>query len=146
MQGAKNIFRQFHATSILKHVYRKQKDPLLLGEAESDWSGDQNDRKSKTGFHFKSGQYSAAFSRQFRQQQTGAFSSYEAEYQDLAAESEETPIFQQLLRGFQHPQQQPTSFDEGEQTDIKLSTNHVFHKARKVIDVKLLFLGCSAAK
>ena len=50
MQGAKRIMRYLHGTSKLKIVYRKQKTSSLLGESDTDWSGDQKDRKWTTIF------------------------------------------------------------------------------------------------
>ena len=60
MQGAKRILRYFHGTSKLKIVYQKPEDPVLLGESDSDRSGDKNDRKSTTRFHLNYGQHGGA--------------------------------------------------------------------------------------
>ena len=57
MHGAKRTLRYLHGTPKLKIVYRNQEDPVLMGETDADWSGDQNDQKSNTGFDFKYGQH-----------------------------------------------------------------------------------------
>ena len=69
----------------------------MLGESDADWSGDQNNRKSTTGFYFKYGQHSGAISWQVRKQQTVARSSFEADYQGLAAAAPEGLFLRQLL-------------------------------------------------
>ena len=66
MRTAEIILRYLRGTSELKIVYRKQKDPVLLGESHEDWSGDQKGRKSTAGFYFKYGQHSGAISWQVR--------------------------------------------------------------------------------
>ena len=48
--GAKRILRYLLGTTKLKILYRKQEDPVLLGEIDADWIGDRNGRKSTTGF------------------------------------------------------------------------------------------------
>ena len=75
-----------------------------------------------------------------RKQQTVAFSSCEADYQSLGAAGQEVLFLRQIICVLQHPQQQPTSLGEDNQSDIKLSTNPAFHKRSKHIDVKQHFL------
>ena len=132
----KKTLRYLHGTTKLKIVYRKQEDPNLLGESDADCSDDQYDRKSTTGFHFKYSQHSGATSWQVRKQQTVALSNCEAEYQGLAAAAQEVFFHRQKLCDLQ----QPTSLDEDNQSAIKLSTNLVFDKRSKHIDVKQHFL------
>ena len=43
MHGAKRFLRYLHGTLKLKIVCRKQENPVLSGESDADWSGDQND-------------------------------------------------------------------------------------------------------
>ena len=105
MQGAEKILRYLYGTAEPKFVYQKQEDPVLLGQNDADWSGDQNDRKSTTGFNFTYGQHSGASSWQVRKQQTVALSSCEAEYQGLAAAAQEVLFLRQLICDLQHPQQ-----------------------------------------
>ena len=74
------ILRYHHATSELKIVYRKQDGPALYGENDTNWSGDQIDWKSTTGFLFQVWSAIGAISRQVRKQQTVAVSGFEAGY------------------------------------------------------------------
>ena len=75
-----------------------------------------------------------------------ALSSCEAEYQGIAAAAQEVSFLRQLLLDLQHPQQQPTSVGEDYHSAIKLSTNPVFHKRSKHIDVKQNFLEMQCKK
>ena len=68
-----------------ENSFLQTKQPYLSGESDADWSGDQNDCKSATGFYFKYGQHSGALSWQVRKKQTVALLSCEAEYQGLAS-------------------------------------------------------------
>ena len=67
-------------------------------------------------------------------------------YQGPAAAAQEILFFEHLLCGLQHQQQQPTSLGEDNQSAMKLSTNPVFHKGSKHIDVKQHFLRYAVQK
>ena len=108
-------------------------------------SGDQNDQKSTTGFFFKIGQHSGAVSLPVGKQQTVAISNCEAEYQGLAAAAQEV-LFPLQLSDLLNLQQQPIFLREYHQSAIKLSTNPVFHKRQKHIDVKQHFLRDAVQK
>ena len=90
--------RYLRSKSKLKIVCREQKDPVVLGETDANWSGDQNDRKSITDFRFKYGQHSVAISLQVRKQQAVALSSCETEYQGLAAAVQEVLFLAFIMR------------------------------------------------
>ena len=81
-----------------------------------------------------------------RKQQTVALSSREAEYQGLAAAAQEVFFLQHFFSDLQHPQLQPTSFGEGNESATKLSINSVFHKRSKHIDVKQHFFRGAVQK
>ena len=135
MQGAKKLLN-LHGKLKLKTVYWKQEDRFLLEKSNADWSGDQNDQKSFSAFHLKLCQHSGAISWQMRKEHTVALSSSEAEYQGLAAAAWKIIFLRQILCDLKHPQQQPTSLGEDNQSAIELSTNPVFHKRWKHIDMK----------
>ena len=71
----KYVISSWYIKLKLKHLFRKQEDPVLLAESDADWSGDQNDGKSTTGFYVQYGQHSGAISCQVSKQQTVALSS-----------------------------------------------------------------------
>ena len=55
-------------------------------------------------------------------------------------------FLRQLLAHLQYPQNQPTDLRESNQSAIKLSTNPVFHKRSKHIDVQQHFLRDAVLK
>ena len=140
-RSQKRILRYLHGTSKFEIVYRKE-DPVLLGENDEDWSDDQNHRKSITGF-FSNMASTVVLSHG---KWEVALSSCEGEYQGIAAAAQEVSFLRQLLLDLQHPQQQPTSVGEDYHSAIKLSTNPVFHKRSKHIDVKQNFLEMQCKK
>ena len=73
-------------------------------------------------------------------------SSSEAEYQGLVPAAQEALFFRDFLCDLQQPQQQPTSLGEDNQSAIKLSTNPVFYKRSKQIDLKQRFLRLAVQK
>ena len=75
-----------------------------------------------------------------RKQQTVKLSGSEAEYQGLAAATQEVLILQNLICDLEYPQQQPKSLGEDNQSTFKLPTNPVFHKISKHTDMKQRFL------
>ena len=60
-------------------------------------------------------------------------------YQDLTATVQEVEFLQQLFWDLQHPQQQPTSLRDDNQSTIRLSTKIDFHKVLKHNNVKQRF-------
>ena len=140
MNAVQRILRYLRGLSNLKIAYCKQNNPILLEESDADRSGNQNDRKSNTGFYFKYGQHSGAILWQVRKQQPVALSNCQAEYQGLAAAAREEVPLRQLLADLHYPQNHICVLGEDNQSAIKLSTHPVFHKRSKHIDVKQRFL------
>ena len=65
-----------------------------------------------------------------------AFSSCEAECQDLAAAVQEATFLRSLLREMGNQQMQATVFGEDNESCIKLATNPVMHKRSEHMDTK----------
>ena len=87
--AGKRVLRYLQATKSLILVYSRDGDFNLHGEIDADWSGDNEDRRSTTGFFFKLGLSGGAVSWQTKKQQTVALSSCEAEYQVQAGAVQE---------------------------------------------------------
>ena len=92
----------------------------LVWESDSDWSGDVNDRKSTTSYHFKLNGRGAALSWGVRKQATVALFSSEAESQGMAAAVQEALYLKQLLEDFGFQQRHPIAIGEDNQSCIKL--------------------------
>ncbi|KAK9687548.1 hypothetical protein QE152_g36174 [Popillia japonica] len=52
-KGLKRILRYLKGTADFELFYPKNTDTKLVGFADADWAGDQEDRKSTTGYLFK---------------------------------------------------------------------------------------------
>ena len=112
----------------------------LVGNADADWSGDLDDRKSTTGYYFKFQGNGAAISWEVKKQATVALSSTEAEYQAMAAAVQEAIYLRALMKDFGYPMKEPTYIGEDNQSCIKMCHNPVMHKRSKHIDTKLHFM------
>ena len=138
--AGKRVLRYLQATKSLKLIYPRDSDFKLQGESDADWSGDQDDRRSTTGYFFKLGSSGGAISWQTKKQQTVALSSCEAEYQGLAAAVQEATFLRSLMCDLGYEQTAPTLIGEDNQSCIKLATNPVMHKRSKHIDTKYHFI------
>ena len=82
---AKDVLRYLKGTINLRLTFIKNSSMKLVGDADADWSGDLDDRKSTTGYHFKFQGNGAAISWGVKKQSTVALLSTGAEYQAMAA-------------------------------------------------------------
>ena len=103
----KRLLRYLQASKGLKLTYTKEASYDLVGESDADWSGDENDRKSTTGYYVKLNGRGAALSWGVKKQVTVALSSSEAEYQGMAAALQEALYLKQLLEDFGIQQKRP---------------------------------------
>ena len=100
----------------------------LVGNADADWSGDLDDRKSTTGYYFKFQGNGAAICWEVKKQATVALSSTEAEYQAMAAAVQEAIYLRALMKNFGYPMKEPTYIGDDNQSCIKMCHNPVMHK------------------
>ena len=138
--AGKRLLRYLQATKSLKLVYPGDNDFNRTGESDAEWSGDQDDRRSTTGYLFKLGFSGGAVSLQTKKQQTVALSSCEGEYQGLAAAAHEATFLRPLMCEMGYQQMQTIVNDEDDQSCIKLATDRVMHKRSKHIDTKYHFI------
>ena len=118
----------------------KNSNSDIIGDSDADWSGDLNDRKSTTGYHFKFEGNGGAISWEVKKQATVALSSAEAEYQAMAAAVQETIYLRALLEDFGLAMKKPIDIGEDNQSCNKMCHNPVMHKRSKHIDTKLHFI------
>ena len=132
----KRLLRYLQGSKGLKLTYTKEASCDLVGESDADWSGDVNDRKSRTGYYFKLNGCGAALSWGVKKQATVALSSTEAEYQGMAAAVQAALYREQLLEDFGIQQKHPIAIGEDNQSCIKLCQNPVMDKRSKDIGTK----------
>ena len=140
-QAAKHVLRYLKGTINLRLTFAKNSSMKLVGNADADWSGDLDDRKSTTGYYFKFQGNGAAISWEVKKQATVALSSTEAEYQAMAAAVQEAIYLRALMKDFGYPMKEPTYIGEDNQSCIKMCHNPVMHKRSKHIDTKLHFMS-----
>lgn len=99
-QAVKRIIRYLRGTISLKLTYRGNLQPLT-GYTDADWAGDQDTRRSTSGFVFSIG--SGAISWSSKRQPTVALSTCEAEYMGQTQATKEAVWLKSLLNEMERP-------------------------------------------
>ncbi|XP_020672132.1 uncharacterized protein LOC110092095 [Dendrobium catenatum] len=110
----------------------------LRSYVDSDWAGDQQDRKSTTGYCNFLGNTLISWS--VKKQTTIARSSTEAEYRAIAAVTTEIIWLRRLLEEFGFAQTSPTILYCDNTSAIVLANNPVYHARTKHIEVDCHFI------
>ena len=79
--AGKRVLRYLKHTKSLRLFFSSTSNSTLVGETDSDWSGDVNDRRSTKGYYFMLGDNGGSVSWQVKKQPTMSLSSCEAKYQ-----------------------------------------------------------------
>ena len=135
--AVKRILRYIKGTLDLGLLYSNEESVNLVGFSDADWAGDQNDRKSTSGYIFQLS--NGAVSWRSKKQSCVALSTAEAEYMALSSAFQEAAWMRQLLSGLigiQVDSLGPTLIFEDNQSTICMSKNHQFHGRSKHIDIK----------
>ena len=106
-QAGKRVLRYLQYSKNQKILFPKWDNLISFGETDADWSSDLGDRRSTTGYFFKLGLSGGAISWQVKKQATVALSSCEAEYQGLAAATQEAVFLRNLTSEMGYEQKQP---------------------------------------
>ena len=125
----------------VKLVYPCDIDFNLLVESEAYWRGNKNDRRSSNRYLLELGKNGGSISSQTRKQPLVALSSFETEYQDLAAATQEALFLKNLLTKMNYSQEVGSTIGENSQCCIKLTTYPVFHKPSKHFDTNYAVIG-----
>lgn len=135
---AKRILRYLQATSHYSLKYVKNNDSLT-GYTDSDWGGDDNDRRSCSGCIMTLA--GSPISWKSKKQNSVALSTMEAEYVALSETSREVIYIRRLLchMGFDKYVNFPININCDNQSAIELSKNAKFHKRSKHIDIRYHF-------
>jgi hypothetical protein len=134
--AAKRILRYLNGTRNFGLLYTKGNNELV-GYSDSNYAGDQETRKSTTGYVFQMGNNTITWNS--KRQQTVALSTCEAEYMALNHTVCEGIWIRKLLKelGIVQP---ITTIYEDNQGCIALAKNPVQHHRTKHIDVKYHFI------
>ncbi|XP_075247005.1 uncharacterized protein LOC142340316 [Convolutriloba macropyga] len=138
--AGKRVLRYLKHTKSRRLFFPSTSNSTLVGETDSDWSGNVIDIRSTTGIYFKLGDSGGSVSCQIKKHPTVSLSSCKAEYQGLAAEVQEAIFLRGLLKELGYEQCEPTTIGENNQSCIKLATNPVLHKQSKHIDTRYHFI------
>jgi hypothetical protein len=138
-KAVKRILRYLRSTITLELVYKGDLKPLV-GYSDADWAGDQDTRRSTSGYIFNIG--SGAISWSSKRQPTVALSSCEAEYMGQTQAAKEAIWLRDLLENLTaSPEElQATIVYCDNQGAIALAKNPQFHARTKHIDIQHHFV------
>ena len=136
--AAKRILRYLQGTRDFGLFYRKGTKSNLLGFTDSDFVGDQDDRRSTSGYAFMFG--TGAITWSSKKQPIVTLSSIEAEFVAATACTCQAIWLRRILEEFQFKQLEATQVFCDNNSSIKLSKNPVLHGRSKHIDVRYYFL------
>lgn len=135
----KHLLRYVKGTLNLKLTYHKcDYKQLMTGYADSDWGGDETDRKSTTGYLFQMFD-NCTVSWCTRKQNTVAVSSTEAEYMGLFEAVKEAIWIKSLLSSIYIKVNKPILIYEDNNSCISIANNPTNYKKSKHIDIKYHF-------
>ena len=138
VMAAKRILRYIKGTTSFGMFYKKGGVAELFGYTDNDYAGDQNDRKSTSGYVFMMN--STAVSWSSKKQPVVTLSTTEAEF--IAATSSACQVIwlRRILKCLNYTQSGPTVVYCDNISAIKLSKNLVMHGRSKHIDIRFHFL------
>ena len=133
--AVKRIFRYLLGTVNLGiSYYGTSQDLSLRGYCDADYAGDQDDRKSRTGYMFLLANGAVAWCS--KRQGCTADSATEAEFVAMAESVKEALWLRRLLHSLGFPSSTPTPIFSDNQGAIQLVKNPKFHKRTKHIETK----------
>ena len=135
-QAGKRILRYLQGTRNLGLSFKKTSDKQFLIQAysDADWAGDQDDRKSTTGYVILLN--GSVVSWVSKKQSTIALSSAEAEYMAISATMQEIKWIEQLLKELKVNTSRTAQLFCDNQAAIAISQNDVHHARTKHIDIR----------
>ncbi|KAM1612371.1 hypothetical protein ACFX13_001090 [Malus domestica] len=138
LQVAKKVLRYVKGTVDLGIFYKKGGTEELTGYTDSDYAGDQDDRKSTSGYVFMMS--SGAVSWSSKKQPVVTLSTTEAEFIAAASSACQVVWLRRIMESLNQEQYGPTLVYCDNVSAIKLSKNPVLHGRSKHIDIRFHFL------
>lgn len=120
------------------NFYEKKGVWKLTSYTDSDWDGNQDDRKSTFGYVFTLGLSVISWSS--KKQPIFAFSSVEEEYVAATSATCQVVWLRRMLQALLQPQMEEIVIFCDNQSTIAFSKNLVFHGGSKHIDIKFHFI------
>ena len=136
--AAKRALRYIKGTVSLGMFYKTGGSEKLVGYTDSDYAGDQDDRKSTSGYVFLMS--SGAISWSSKKQPVVTLSTTEAEFIAAASSACQVVWLRRILEVLNQEQSSPTVVFCDNISAIKLSKNLVMHGRSKHIDIRFHFL------
>lgn len=138
-EGAKHIIRYLKGTKDQGIIYggSRSENTNLLAYSDADWAGDQDDRKSTSGYIMM--MYGGPISWASRKQECNALSTLESEYIATAAAVQEIKWLRQLIRSV-NGQEYKIKLLVDNQGAIQFTKTTEFHRRTKHIDNKWNFV------
>jgi transposase InsO family protein len=136
--AAKRILRYIKGTTNFGIFYKKGGNTEFFGYTDSDYAGDQDDRRSTSGYVFFMG--SGAISWSSKKQPVVSLSTTEAEFIAAASSACQVVWINRILKSLNQTQHTPTKVYCDNISAIKLSKNPVMHGRNKHIDIRFHFL------
>ena len=137
-QAAKMVLRYLKGTTTLGITFEREKRLSLRGHCDADYAGDEDTRKSTTGYVFQI--QGGAISWRTGRQKSVTLSSTEAEYVALAEATKEVVHLRRLLAEIGEDQDEPTVVYEDNQSCIALAKSDRRKQRTKHIDVSRHFI------
>ncbi|KAK8950986.1 hypothetical protein KSP39_PZI004235 [Platanthera zijinensis] len=139
--AAKRILRYLQGTKDFCILYKSHQSNILTGFTDSDWAGDNDERKSTRGFLFLI--RTGPISWSSRKQRTVALSTTEAEYVALnnaVCEAIWLIRLKNEVKGDRGGRKEIPTIHCDNSSAIALSKNPVYHNRSKHIDIKHHFI------
>lgn len=136
--AVKRVLRYLKGTIDMKLTYRKDSEGEMVGYCDADWAGDQDERRSTTGYAFQL--QGGAVSWATRKQPTIALSSTEAEFMSMVAAIQEALWLKRFECEIFISAPKSIQLYCDNQGAIQLATNSTYHARTKHIDVKNYFI------
>jgi len=136
--AAKRILRYLQGTRYLGLFYKKGERSTLIGFTDSDFVGDQDDRKSTSGHVFLLGSTSVSWLS--KKQLIVTLSTTEAEFVVATSCACQAILLKKILGELQFVQEEAIVIYCDNNSAIKLSQNPVLHGRSKHINVKYHYL------
>ena len=138
LAAAKRILRYVKGTNGFGIQYKRGGEASLVGYVDSDYAGDEDDRKSTSGYTFMYGE--GAVSWASKKQAIVTLSTTEAEYVAAAYGACQAVWLRNVLEDIGFNQEKGTTLFCDNSSAIKLSRNPVLHGRSKHISVRYHFL------